>query len=746
MRLLIVLFFSTSISAPSVDAAATRTADSRPNVLLIMADDIGIEGLGCYGGTSYKTPNLDNLAAEGLRFTNAYAQPLCTPTRVQIMTGKYNHRNWKYFGILDPKEKTFGHHIQSAGYKTGIFGKWQLQSYDPPDLPNSAERRGTGMHAKDAGFDEYALFHALHTEDKGSRFANPRMLEGAAGSDGEVKDYPGKYGEDIWVNKVVDFFDRNRDEPTFVYYPMALPHHPWEPAPSSVDWDPNNVPEQDVRYIKDMVEYMDFTVGSLLSKLADKQLRENTLVLFYADNGFHQKVRSGVIDGRSIAGGKAMTTQTAIHVPLIAHWPGHIQPGTCDDIVDASDFVPTLMELTKAKPVSVVASDGVSFAPQLFGKHGTQREAAFFWYDPRPGWDKERFRRSVFAVNKKYKLFRTGRLYRLTDKPLEEIAVDPLNMTAEDSAAAVELKAVVDRMMGDGDEPPLVNAYGKPEADLLHFPDDRKASDRICDEILETGEEFSYGDPNIAEQRLRIFTPLDAGPDELRPCVFFIHGGGWAGHPRSLAAQAAYLQRRGFTVVNIHFRAPKRDLTPHDTLRDVRKAYRWVVANGKDHNIDVDRIVVSGGSAGGHLSLALCTIALPDDPIVEHPPKGLVLLNPVIDIVDGWAGGRKKCEAAGIDPQSFSPAHHVKPGLPPTLILSGSDDPLISPAQIRAFQERMKAAGNRCQFIEYPGVGHGFFNYGRERNKYFQWTVWAFEDFVGSAESLERGRGVLGKL
>ena len=123
-----------------------------------------------------------------------------------------------------------------------------------------------------------------------------------------------------------------------------------------------------------------------------------------------------------------------------------------------------------------------------------------------------------------------------------------------------------------------------------------------------------------------------------------------------------------------------------------------------------------------------------------------MLLNPVIDIVDGWAGGRKKCKAAGIDPQSFSPAHHVKPGLPPTLILSGSDDPLISPAQIRAFQERMKAAGNRCQFIEYPGVGHGFFNYGRERNKYFQWTVWAFEDFVGSAESLERGRGVLGKL
>jgi len=250
----------------TTQAAAPITAD-RPNILLIMADDIGIEGLGCYGGTSYATPNLDRRAAEGLRFTHAYAQPLCTPTRVQLMTGKYNHRNWKYFGILDPQEKTFGHHIRSAGYATGIFGKWQLQSYDPPDLPNAAGRRGTGMHPKDAGFDRYALFHALHTEDKGSRYANPIMLEGTAGNDGTLKKYPGRYGEDVWVDKIVDFFDRNSERPTFVYYPMALPHHPFEPTPDSPNWDPQDIPDQSVRYIKDMVQYMDTTVGSLLTKL-----------------------------------------------------------------------------------------------------------------------------------------------------------------------------------------------------------------------------------------------------------------------------------------------------------------------------------------------------------------------------------------------------------------------------------------------------------------------------------------------
>ena len=734
----VIVFLSLALVAPSC-AADTRPDNSRPNILLIMADDIGIEGLGYYGGTSYRTPHLDKLAGEGLRFTNAYSQPLCTPTRVQIMTGRYNHRNWKYFGILNPVEKTFGHQLKEAGYATGVFGKWQLQSYDPPDLPNSSERRGTGMHPKHSGFDEYALFHALHTEDKGSRYANPTMLEGKAGDDGDLKTYTGRYGEDVWVEKIVDFYDRHRSEPTFVYYPMALPHHPFEPTPASRNWNPEDVPEQDVRFITDMVEYMDTAVGRLLSKLHAKGLRGNTLVLFYADNGFHRKVYSKLSDGRTIQGGKGETLQTGIHVPLIANWPGHISAGVCDDIVDASDFFPTVLELAGAKRPADVAIDGVSFVPQLFGRTATPREAAFFWYDARPGWDKERFRRSVFAVDHRYKLFRTGRLVRLTDRPLEEIPVNPLQMTAADKAAESKLDAFMDRMLADTEEPPLVNAYGTPEHDLLYMPADRKESDRICDEILATGTEISYGNPDNKDQRLWIFNPLNVEPDELRPCVFFIHGGSWGGHPRSLAAQCAYLQRRGYSTVSIHFGAPTGGRTPHDSLRDARRAYRWVVEHGRKHHIDPDRMVVSGGSAGGHLALSLSTIALVDDPVIENLPKGYVLFNPVIDLVDGWSGGRAKCEKAKIDPRSFSPAHHVRAGLPPTLVLSGSNDRLITPAQIKAFQERMNESGNRCDFIEYPGAGHGFFNYGREDNKYFQWTMWAIEEFVGSPDGQRRG-------
>ena len=154
-------------------AGATR----RPNVILIMADDIGVEGLNCYGGTSYRTPRLDQMAAEGQRFTQAYAQPLCTNTRIQLMTGLYNNRNWLYFGCLDPTAKTFGHWMKDAGYSTCIAGKWQLQSYDPPGFPGSELRRDKGMKVWNAGFDEYSLWHTAHTEDKGPRYADPVIFQ-----------------------------------------------------------------------------------------------------------------------------------------------------------------------------------------------------------------------------------------------------------------------------------------------------------------------------------------------------------------------------------------------------------------------------------------------------------------------------------------------------------------------------------------------------------------------------------------
>jgi arylsulfatase A-like enzyme len=436
-------------------------APAKPNIVLIMADDLGIEGLGCYGGQSYKTPHLDKLAETGLRFTHAYAQPLCTPTRLEIMTGKYNHRNWLAFGILPKGEKTFGHMISERGYKTCIAGKWQLTSYDPPDFPGAEMRRGTGTHPKDAGFDEYSLFHSEETEDKGSRYGNPTFLR-----NGKLhKEVEGKYGEDLTVDYILDFMQRNRDEPLFVYYPMALPHWPMVPTPISEVWfDPSRRLEESTKYFPDMVEYMDILVGRLVQGIDDLKLREKTLILFYSDNGTDRRILSE-FRGEMIPGGKGMVTQNGIRVPLIANWPGQIEPGVCHALVDASDFVPTLAQLTGRRRDIGWQTDGVSFAPRLLGTEGKQRKAVFFWYDPRPGWDKEKFDRHIFALDHNYKLFSDGRMFDIRGEGFREVPLNPDELSKEAKAARNKLQRVIDKTM----EPPLspaaeleVDAFGEP--------------------------------------------------------------------------------------------------------------------------------------------------------------------------------------------------------------------------------------------------------------------------------------------
>jgi len=434
----------------------------QPNVLLIMADDVGIEGFGCYGGSSYRTPQIDKLAEGGLRFTHAYSQPLCTPTRVQIMTGRYNHRNWTYFGILDPKEKTFGHLMKEAGYKTCISGKWQLQSYDPPDFPNAERRRGKGMKVIQAGFDEHCLFHSWHTENKGSRYAGPTYYKNGK----LITEGKDTYGPDVSVDFILDFMERNRKEPMFVYYPMALPHRPMVPTPDSKGWkEPKRREEEDVRYFTDMVAYMDKLVGRLVDGLNELGLRKDTLVLFYSDNGTHLKV-SSVLNGKQVQGGKATPRQTGIRVPLIASWPGKIEGGrTSADLVDASDFFPTLADLAEVKIPTQRQIDGLSFVPTLFDKPGKRREWCFFWYDPRPGWDKNRFSRSVFALDHNYKLFSDGRFFDIQGKEMRETELEVTELGKKELQAREKLKrAISETMKGPLSKHALkvVDAFGNP--------------------------------------------------------------------------------------------------------------------------------------------------------------------------------------------------------------------------------------------------------------------------------------------
>lgn len=397
--------------------AASLGAQRRPNVVVILADDLGYECLTCNGGGSYETPNLDRLAAGGARFTNAHVQPLCTPTRVQVMTGQYNVRNYVGFGQLKRGEVTFGNLLRDAGYKTGICGKWQLGRV--AELP------------KEFGFDEHVLWQ--HT-----RFA-PRYPNPGLEHQSKQVDYAdGEYGPDLISDFAVDFVERHRDEPFLLYYPMILPHFPHQATPDSDGWDPAIKGEnknKDDRYFADMVRYMDKLVGRLVDKLDQLELRDDTLVLFVGDNGTFRSLRSEFGD-QTIQGMKGRTTCYGTHVPMIASWPGKIAPTVVDDLADSTDILQTVCDVAGVEVPDALPLDGHSLWPRLQGKRASPREWIYCWYSPRGEPLKE------FAYDARFKLYRSGELFDYRADPLEQTA---LAAGGAASAARIRLQAALDR-------------------------------------------------------------------------------------------------------------------------------------------------------------------------------------------------------------------------------------------------------------------------------------------------------------
>jgi arylsulfatase A len=398
------------------------TAADRPNIVLIMADDFGYECVSANGGQSYQTPHLDRLAASGMRFEQCHVQPLCTPTRVQLMTGRYNVRNYLNFGTLVRTETTFAHLLKRAGYVTGICGKWQLgREQDSP---------------QHFGFDESFLWQ--HTR-RPPRYANPGLEQG-----GVAKDFTsGEYGPQLVNDFALDFVTRHKQQPFFLYYPMILTHNPFQPTPDSPNWDPKALGEsvnRNVKHFADMTVFMDKMIGRLDAKLAELGLRDNTLLLFLGDNGTHRSVTSR-LSGADYSGGKGTTTRRGHHVPLIASWPAAMKQGRVNrDLISSADFLPTICEAAGVKVPTEL--DGVSFLPQLRGEKGTPREWLYCWYSPRQRQD---LTVREFAFDHSYKLYRSGQLFDLEADPFEQQPLEAAALTDDRRTVKAKLQAVLDQ-------------------------------------------------------------------------------------------------------------------------------------------------------------------------------------------------------------------------------------------------------------------------------------------------------------
>ncbi|MEY4938319.1 MAG: hypothetical protein RIQ93_54 [Verrucomicrobiota bacterium] len=406
----------------AVLCSALPGAAAKPNVILIMADDFGYECVTANGGQSYQTPHLDRLAATGTRFENCHVQPLCTPTRVQLMTGIYNVRNYIEFGLMDPKATTFANLLKQAGYATGICGKWQLGS--ARDLPQRF------------GFDEAYLWQ--HTR-RPPRYANPGLEHNAVEQDFNQ----GEYGPKLVNDFALDFVQRHRDRRFFLYYPMILTHDPFQPTPDSADWNPKTKSEQaqrDNKHFADMTAYMDKMVGRLMAKLEELGLRENTLVLFLGDNGTQVTITSR-FNGTNYQGGKGTRTARGSHVPLIASWPGKIPAGRVNaDLIASVDFLPTLCDASGVTVPTDLKIDGRSFFPQLLGQRGQPRDSYYMWY-ARDGGGTPEFE---FAQSVAHKLYRDGKFFDLIADPFEEKPLAAAELTGASAAAAKKLQAELD--------------------------------------------------------------------------------------------------------------------------------------------------------------------------------------------------------------------------------------------------------------------------------------------------------------
>lgn len=277
---------------------------------------------------------------------------------------------------------------------------------------------------------------------KPSRYWHPAILQNEKYRPTTKDDY----GPDIYTQFILDFVKQNRSEPFFVYYPMVLTHGPFYPTPQSKDLESTNKFKSNTRYFGDMVSYTGHCVDRIVQKLDDLGIAEDTLVLFTTDNGTHVSILSRMGD-RLVPGGKGVPVDAGCHAPLIAYWKGTIEPGSiCTDLVDFSDFLPTISAVSGAELPTDRPLDGRSFLPQLRGERGDPRSSVFMHHDKDPQKEKPGFRRIRFAFDGRFKLYLDGRLLDVSDDLDEEHPLNLASLNAEQQAARDRLQVVLNSM------------------------------------------------------------------------------------------------------------------------------------------------------------------------------------------------------------------------------------------------------------------------------------------------------------
>jgi len=446
-----------------------------------MADDLGYGHLGCYGQKLIQTPNIDKLAEEGMKFTQAYSGcALCAPARSTLMTGTHSgHTSVRGNGggvSLQETDITVAEVLKKAGYKTGLFGKWGLGEQGTVGVPNKK------------GFDEFfGYLHQLHAQfyypdflwENGTKYIIPENAD----------DRCGAYSHDLIMDKAFEFVKKHKSDPFFLYLPIAIPHHEFVAPESAMKiyrgkfeehamphWrDGYALPDEPRATMAAMITHMDKGVGELMQLLKELQLDKNTLVIFTSDNGAaHGPLPDPEFFNASgpLRGLKGSLYEGGIRVPMIARWTNHIKPGTVNNHINYfPDVLPTLAELGDVAQFVPNGLDGISFLTTLLGNNSQKEHDFLYWEDA----NYERV--SPFAMEEETLLqaVRIGKWKAVKNSPesaceLYDISIDigeKNNLAANNPKIVKEMLVIMKREHKNA--PPQVDVTAE-EAQKLYIP------------------------------------------------------------------------------------------------------------------------------------------------------------------------------------------------------------------------------------------------------------------------------------